>query len=107
MFYDTLDIGEAANIMLGDTVLNVVQTYRYLRHIITNNLSDEADMEDKMRGLYARSNMLRRKFYFCSDQVKNKLFSAYCNTIILYIYMYVFAMGLLSKEMHAPVYCIL
>ena len=42
--------------------------------------------------------MLRRKFYFCSDQVKNKLFSAYCNNI------YMFAMGLLSKEMHAPVY---
>ena len=75
MFYDTLKIGEAANIMLGDTVLNVVQTYRYLGHIITNNLSDEADMEDKMRGLYARSNMLRRKFYFCSDQVKCDLAS--------------------------------
>ena len=38
MFNDTLKIGEAANIMLGDTVLNVVQTYRYLGHIITNNL---------------------------------------------------------------------
>ena len=25
--------------------------------------------------------MLRRKFYFCSDQVKNKLFSASCNNI--------------------------
>ena len=32
MFYDTLKIGEAANIMLGDTVLNVVQTYRCLGH---------------------------------------------------------------------------
>ena len=103
MFYDTLKIGQAANIMLGDTVLSVTQTYMYLGHIITNNLSDEADMEDKMRGLYARSNMLRRKFYFCSDQVKNKLFSAYCKNI----YIYVFAMGLLSKEMHAPVCCIL
>ena len=27
--------------------------------------------------------MLRRKFYFCSDQVKNKLFSAYCNNIYM------------------------
>ena len=37
-----------------------------------------------MRGLYARCNMLRRKFYcFCSDQVKNKLFSAYCNNIYM------------------------
>ena len=26
--------------------------------------------------------MLRRKFYFCSDQVKNKLFSAYCNICV-------------------------
>ena len=51
MFYDTLKIGQAANIMLGDTVLSVTQTYRYLGHIITNNLSDEADMEDKTRGL--------------------------------------------------------
>ena len=101
MFYATLKIGQVANIMLGDTVLSVTQTYRYLGHIITNNLSDEADMEDKMRGLYARSNIHRRKFYVCSDQVKNELCSAYCNNI------YVFAMGLLSNEMHAPVYCIL
>ena len=36
-----------------------------------------------MRVLYARSNMLRRKIYFCSDQVKNKLFSAYCNNIYI------------------------
>ena len=85
MFYDTLKIGQAANIMLGDTVLSVTQTYMYLGHIITNNLSDEADMDDKMICLYARSNMLRRKFYFCSDQMKNKLFSSYCNNI--YIYM--------------------
>ena len=40
-------------------------------------------MEDKMKGLCARSNMLRRKFYFCSDQVKNRLFSAYCNNIYI------------------------
>ena len=32
MFYDTVQIGQAANIMLGDTVLSVSQTYRYLGH---------------------------------------------------------------------------
>ena len=31
MFYDTLKIDQAANIMLGDTVLSVAQTYTYLR----------------------------------------------------------------------------
>ena len=37
--------------------------------------------------------MLRRKFYFCSDQVNNKLFSAYCNNIYIYIhcvYIYIY-----------------
>ena len=79
MFYDTLRIGEAANIMLGETILTVSQSYRYLGHIVTNDLSDEADIEDKIRGLYTRSNMLLRKFHFCSDHVKNVLFSTYCN----------------------------
>ena len=32
MFYGTLKLGQAANIMLGDTVLSVTQTYRYLGH---------------------------------------------------------------------------
>ena len=47
--YDTLKIGQAANIRLGDTVLSVTQTYRYLGHIITNNLSDEADRRRRRR----------------------------------------------------------
>ena len=47
MFYDTLKIGQAANIVLGDTVL-CAHTYMYLGHIITNSLSEEADMEDKI-----------------------------------------------------------
>ena len=64
MFYVTLKMGQAANIMPGDTVLSVTQTYRYLGHIITNNLSDEADMEDKMRGLYARSNYASQEVLF-------------------------------------------
>ena len=50
--------------MLGDTVLSVVQIYRYLGHIITNNLSDEADMEDKIRGLYARRNNASQEVLF-------------------------------------------
>ena len=48
MFYDTLRIGEAANIMLGETILTVSQSYRYLGHIVTNDLSDEADIEEKI-----------------------------------------------------------
>ena len=38
MFYESLKIGQAANIMLGDTVLSVAQTYRYLGIICQTKL---------------------------------------------------------------------
>ena len=46
-------------------------------------MCDESDMEEKVRCMYARSKALSRKFYFCSDKVKNKLFSYYCSNIDL------------------------
>ena len=52
-------------------------------HIITDNLSDEADLEDKERGLYRRCNALLRTFHFCSDEVKTKLFTCYCSNVYL------------------------
>ena len=58
-------------------------SYKYLGHIITDNLSDEADLEDKERGLYRRCNALLRTFHFCSDEVKNKLFTCYCSNVYL------------------------
>ena len=82
MFYDTLKIGEAANIMLGDTVLNVVQTYMYLGHIITNNLSDEADMEDKMRGLMPGVICFAGSFIFVLTRLRISYFPL---TVIIYI----------------------
>ena len=92
MFYDTFTMDQPVNISLSDTVLTVTQSYTYLGHIITNYLSDEADIEDKIRSLYGRSNMLLRKFYFCSRHVNNKL----CLT-----YIFVFARGQMPKDMYA------
>ena len=75
MCYD-IKICQVVSIMLVDTVLSVAQTYRYLGH--TNSLSEEADMEDKTRGLYAsRSNRLCFAGSLISDQVKNKLWVSY------------------------------
>ena len=72
MFYDTLKMGEPIDMFLGDTVMTTTQSYKYLGHIITNTLSDEADIGEKIRGLYGRSNMLLRKFHLCAEHVKNK-----------------------------------
>ena len=44
MFYDTLKMGEPIDMFLGDTVMTTTRSYKYLGHIITNTLSDEADI---------------------------------------------------------------
>ena len=81
MIFDTMRLGYNGNIMLGEGPLTVTNSYKYLGHIITDNLSDEADLEDKERGLYRRYNALLRTFHFCSDEVKTKLFTCYCSNV--------------------------
>lgn len=51
---------------------------KYLGHIITDRLEDDADMYRQRRMLYVQANMLVRKFHHCSDDVKVRLFRAYC-----------------------------
>ena len=81
MILDTMKLGYDGNIILGETPLTVTNSYKYLGHIITDNLSDEADLEYKERGLYRRCNALLRTFHFCSEEVKNKLFTGYCCSV--------------------------
>ena len=83
MIFDTMKLGYDGNIILGEAPLTVTNSYKYLGHIITDNLSDEADLEDKERGLYRRCNVLLRTFHFCSDEAKNKLFTCYCSNVYL------------------------
>jgi hypothetical protein len=51
---------------------------KYLGHIITDKMEDDADMYRQRRMLYIQANMLVRKFHYCSDDVKVHLFRAYC-----------------------------
>lgn len=66
------------SVKLGDTVLIYVETYKYLGCIINCLLNDNDDIKRTLRGIYARSNMLSRKFYNCSDETKRFLFQTYC-----------------------------
>jgi len=58
----------------------------YLGHTITDNLTDDADIQREIRNLFVRTNILglRRRFHKCSMAVKCKLFKAYCYCICLY-----------------------
>ena len=64
------------DILLGQNALSVTKSYTYLGNIFTDNLCDEPDIKAKVGCLYGRSIILLRKFYFCSERVKNRLFSS-------------------------------
>ncbi len=50
MIFDTMKLGYDGHIILGEAPLTVTNSYKYLGHIITDNLSDEADLEEKRKG---------------------------------------------------------
>ena len=51
--------------------------YKYLGQLINSSLSDDTDIMKQTRSLYARSNMIIRKFASASLSTKSMLFNAY------------------------------
>jgi len=58
--------------------LQFVNEFRYLGHIISNNLCDDADIKREIHNMYVRTNMLIQRFRKCSQHVKIAIFIAYC-----------------------------
>jgi len=63
---------------LGTNLVQFVTEFKYLSHMITDSLTDDADMQREVRNLFVRTNTLRRRFYKCSVVVKRILFKTYC-----------------------------
>ena len=66
---------------LSGQALGVSNSTKYLGHIITDTLEDDADMFRQRRLLYVQANMLVRKFHHCTYDVKMNLFRAYCTPL--------------------------
>lgn len=67
-------------VVLNGNVLKVVDHFKYLGHIVTEDLTDNRDIERECRTLSIRSNMLARRFARCSHEVKITLFKTYCQS---------------------------
>ena len=65
---------------LNDKVLEVKSCHKYLGVFIHDGLKDDIDINRELRGIYARGNVLIKKFLTCSEAVKIKLFKSYCNS---------------------------
>ena len=64
---------------LNGEIIKEVDSVRYLGHIISSNGKDDKDIMRQCQQLYARGNVLLRKFHMCSMDVKVKLFNTYCS----------------------------
>jgi hypothetical protein len=64
-------------ITLNTVTLNRVTHFKYLGHVVTENMCD-LDIERERRALSVRGNMLAHRFARCSAEVKITLFKAYC-----------------------------
>jgi len=58
--------------------LHVVATHKYLGNYISDDPSDDDDINRQHRTLYVQGNIILRKFSMCSLEVKLTLFRSYC-----------------------------
>lgn len=68
------------SVTLNGVPLKRVFNFKYLGHLVTEDLKDDDDMERERRALSVRANMLARRFARCTDAVKVTLFRAYCTS---------------------------
>jgi hypothetical protein len=60
--------------------LNRVNQFKYLRHVVTSELTDDVDIERERRASSCRANMVAHRFSRCSVNVKLTLFRAFCTS---------------------------
>ncbi|CAG4942881.1 unnamed protein product [Colias eurytheme] len=73
--------GEVAPVLLNGVALRRVTEFKYLGHVVAEDLKDDRDIERERRAMAVRCNMLARRFSRCSLEVKITLFKAYCQTL--------------------------
>ena len=56
----------------------MVESIKYLGHVLCCDLSDDDDIVRATRQLYCQGNVLLRAFHMCSEDVKLSLFRTYC-----------------------------
>ena len=64
--------------MLGNVPILKVASVKYLGHILSVNMTDDANISQQNKSLFAQGNSIIRKFHICTVDVKLKLFEAHC-----------------------------
>ena len=69
------------SLILKNDCLKSVWNYKYLSYTLTEKFCDSVAIKEQMKSIYTRANMLTIKFNRCTDDIKSKLFQAYCSNV--------------------------
>ena len=83
--------------LLNDKALEVVHEVKYLGHSISSDLSDNSDIKRQMRLIYARGNVLIKRFNLCSHKVKLTLFKLFILPIYCLHLWHVFSVRTMNR----------
>ena len=67
------------NVYLYGKPIRYSHKEKYLGVIMNDNGYDDDDILRQLKGVFARGNILIRKFALCSTDVKSRLFNSYCS----------------------------
>ena len=68
----------AAQFKMGNNCIDEVKDVRYLGYIITNDLTNDSDIDRALKKFYIEFNQILRKFHFTEKSIKIFLFKQYC-----------------------------
>ena len=80
VFSKSFRINVCPDFYVNSTRIMHVEEETYLGYVIRNDMCDDASINKLIRGIYARGNMIRRKFKECTEDVKVQLFRSYCSS---------------------------
>jgi hypothetical protein len=72
---------DTPNIILNGNSLQWLKNHQYLGVFINEYFNDDTDIKRQMKYIYAKGNMLIRKFRHCSMDVKVQLFKTYLSNL--------------------------
>ena len=76
-----LNLNFVPRISMYNATVEFVPKVKYLGIILNSNRKDDDDIGIQLRSTYGIANMLRNKFSFCSNTVKNCLFRTFCSAM--------------------------
>ncbi|XP_048006600.1 uncharacterized protein LOC125241931 [Leguminivora glycinivorella] len=72
---------EVPPVLLNGVPLKRVYVFKYLGHVLCDDMCDDEDIKRERRALATRANMLAHRFGRCTVPVKITLFKAFCTSL--------------------------